>query len=30
MPKKLSSEDWDALMRIAKEAVLAAANRRQP
>ncbi len=30
MPQKLSSEDWDALMRIAKEAVFAAANRRQP
>ncbi|HNW95299.1 MAG TPA: AmmeMemoRadiSam system protein A [Anaerolineaceae bacterium] len=30
MPQKLTPDEWDALMRIAKEAVLAAANGRRP
>ncbi len=30
MPQKLSPDDWDALMRIAKESVFAAANGRRP
>ena len=30
MPQNLSRDDWNALMRIAEAAVLAAANQRQP
>jgi len=30
MPQNLSRDDWNALMRIAETAILAAANQRQP